>query len=187
MSPTASQSSWQFYLTSSCQPDRTHQALIPMYSDRKVHEEKHKQKGDQTESSHALSNQDGDHNKKALPDDRSSGTTSDKMSTEEFTSDSTEMQKGSRPMSPGTLALMCDEQDTMLMTSQNSGAPPRFLYDQSVTEVYAEQERCVLTEFRDCLQKLITRAKVKGNQSIPLHESHILLSISILFQSLPLS
>ncbi|KAH7658302.1 Lin-54 family protein [Dioscorea alata] len=131
------------------------------FSDRKIHEEKHKEKVDQTESFHALSNQDGDHNKKALPDDRSSGTTADKMSTEEFMSDSTDMQKGSRPMSPGTLALMCDEQDTMLMTSQNTGAPPRFLYDQSVTEVYAEQERCVLTEFRDCLQKLITRAKVK--------------------------
>ncbi|XP_022961312.1 protein tesmin/TSO1-like CXC 5 [Cucurbita moschata] len=82
-------------------------------------------------------------------------------------SDSSDMTK-SRPMSPGTLALMCDERDTMFM-----GAAPAdrlaghgcntssHVPDKSVSEVYIEQERIVLTKFRDCLNKLITLGEIK--------------------------
>ena len=68
-------------------------------------------------------------------------------------------------MSPGTLALMCDEQDTMFEASLNAGMPPRFPYNQNMSEVYAEQERCVLTEFRDCLHRLVNYGRIKGNPS----------------------
>ncbi|XP_038880602.1 protein tesmin/TSO1-like CXC 5 [Benincasa hispida] len=73
-----------------------------------------------------------------------------------------------RPMSPGTLALMCDEGDTMFMgagladglaghdCNTSSHVP-----DKSLSEVYIEQERIVLTKFRDCLNKLITLGEIK--------------------------
>lgn len=75
-----------------------------------------------------------------------------------------------RPMSPGTQALLCDERDTMFMDS----ASPKGLISHGcnnkssqlchgMTPVYAEQERVVLTSFRDCLKRLITLGEIKGN------------------------
>ncbi|KAF3783962.1 tesmin/TSO1-like CXC 5 protein [Nymphaea thermarum] len=83
-----------------------------------------------------------------------------------------ETQK-SRPMSPGTLALMCDEQDTMFMAAASPSAvaglgsrmAPRLPNSGRPSELYAEQERRVLTEFRDCLQKLITVGRMRGKPS----------------------
>ncbi|KAJ8768624.1 hypothetical protein K2173_023528 [Erythroxylum novogranatense] len=73
-----------------------------------------------------------------------------------------------RPMSPGTLALMCDEHDTMFMTAASPsrlagpGCNTSQLPDgQGVTEVYGEQERIILTKFRDCLNRLITFGEIK--------------------------
>ncbi|XP_031474158.1 protein tesmin/TSO1-like CXC 5 isoform X2 [Nymphaea colorata] len=82
-----------------------------------------------------------------------------------------ETQK-SRPMSPGTLALMCDEQDTMFMAAASPSAvpglgsrmAPRLPSSDRPSELYAEQERRVLTEFRDCLQKLITVGRMRETQ-----------------------
>ena len=79
------------------------------------------------------------------------------------------MPKGAT-MSPGTLALMCDEQDTILMAA---ASPNRLMgpgcstssqlpHRQDMSEVYAEQERIVLTKFRDCLNRLITLGEIKG-------------------------
>lgn len=102
-------------------------------------------------------------------DDRSNVNRTDKMCTDEFGSDGADVQKG-RPMSPGTLALMCDEQDTSFMASASPsgaaglsrGTPLRSPFGQGMTEIYAEQERRVLTKFRETLQHLITLGNLKG-------------------------
>ncbi|CAN1120109.1 Protein tesmin/TSO1-like CXC 5 [Linum perenne] len=76
----------------------------------------------------------------------------------------------SQPMSPGTLALMCDEKDTLFMapgtsssglTGNGGNASVQLPNKVSVTETYAEQERVVLAKFRDCLNKLITIGEIK--------------------------
>lgn len=65
-----------------------------------------------------------------------------------------------KSLSPETLALMCDEQDTMLMVaaSSNCSVEPPNGQDQG----YAEQEKIVLTKFRDCLNRIISYAELKG-------------------------
>ncbi|KAH7682470.1 Lin-54 family protein [Dioscorea alata] len=138
------------------------------FADTKVHDEKSRQKEDQAEIALASSNQHRDHNQKEPDNRRTSAdncshvSNADKMSCEESGFDSaSDVPKDGRPMSPGTLALMCDEQDEMFMTSQCTNSSTRLSYDNNLTEVYAEQERCVLTEFRDCLWKLITCGKMK--------------------------
>lgn len=78
--------------------------------------------------------------------------------------------QNSRPMSPGTLALMCDEQDKMFMAaglpngvgSSSPSMTQKSTQEIGCTEVYAEQERLVLTGFRDFLNHLITRGSIKG-------------------------
>ncbi|CAN1120122.1 Protein tesmin/TSO1-like CXC 5 [Linum perenne] len=88
----------------------------------------------------------------------------------------------SQPMSPGTLALMCDEKDTLFMapgtsssglTGNGGNASVQLPNKVSVTETYAEQERVVLAKFRDCLNKLITIGEIKGKfLSFPLLPKH---------------
>ena len=102
-------------------------------------------------------------------EDCSSGNNAEKISPREFNSDGADVSKG-RPMSPGTLALMCDEQDAMFMASSSpkglmgSGCntSSQLPHGQGVSEVYAEQERVVLTKLRDCLNRLITLGEIKG-------------------------
>lgn len=76
-----------------------------------------------------------------------------------------------RPMSPGTLALMCDEQDTMFLAAPSPNglmgiggvnSLSQLSQGRGITEVYMEQERMVLTTVRDCLNKLITVGEIKG-------------------------
>lgn len=130
---------------------------------------------DLMESSLASSNHNGDEHQKepdaqkASADECSGGIHADKTSMQESLSDFADGQKGGRPMSPGTLALMCDEQDTMFMTSRDTSIPPRFPYKQNMSEVYAEQERCVLTEFRDYLRNLVNRGRIKGKHHLHGH------------------
>ncbi|KAI0513374.1 hypothetical protein KFK09_009391 [Dendrobium nobile] len=124
---------------------------------------------EQTESSLASSSHDKDETQKDIDlqkmsaDDRLSGTHADKMSTEESGSDLVDVQKVGRPISPGTLALMCDEQDMLFMSSSQDRDPPssRLPYNQSLTEVYAEQEKCVLMAYRESLLKLINCGAAK--------------------------
>ncbi|KAF2303932.1 hypothetical protein GH714_024671 [Hevea brasiliensis] len=54
--------------------------------------------------------------KKITSYDCSSANQADKVGPDDSSSDGADMPKG-RPMSPGTLALMCDEQDTMFMAA----------------------------------------------------------------------
>lgn len=77
-------------------------------------------------------------------------------------------------MSPGTLALLCDEEDTAFMaaglpssatatcdadTTQKASSSSS---KSSCAEVYAEQESLVLTEFRNYLSRIVTRGAMKG-------------------------
>lgn len=107
---------------------------------------------------------------KVVADEPSAGAQADKTSPDESTSDGADGSKG-RPMSPGTLALMCDEQDTIFTTSTSNGlgpgsadAPSQLPNGQVVTETYAAQEKIVLTAFRDCLNRLITFGELKETQ-----------------------
>ncbi|KAK4768958.1 hypothetical protein SAY86_027108 [Trapa natans] len=68
-----------------------------------------------------------------------------------------------RPTSPATLALLCDERDSFFLGEglQNGMAyqlhsTSKSAYRDGPTEVYAEQEKCVLTNFRDFLSKLVS-------------------------------
>lgn len=75
-----------------------------------------------------------------------------------------------RPISPQTRALMCDEKDMMLeeallpngaiKSCQNT---LKLSNGHGCREDYAEQERRVLTGFRDCLSRLITRGSIRGS------------------------
>lgn len=101
---------------------------------------------------------------KFVADDRSGPDRADKVGLHDSSSDGADAAKG-RPMSPGTLALMCDEEDTIFMTASSSGGVmghgSNTTSDQGMTEAYAEQERIVLTKFRECLNKLITLGEIK--------------------------
>lgn len=130
---------------------------------------------DQVETSVASSTQEQLPNgkevdtEKAMVDDCSSANQTDKISPDNSSSDGADAPK-SRPMSPGTLALMCDEQDTMFMTAPSPNGSMGHAcntslhsqYGQGMTEVYAEQERIVLTKFRDFLNRVITMGELNG-------------------------
>ncbi|KAJ8527951.1 hypothetical protein K7X08_015402 [Anisodus acutangulus] len=133
-----------------------------------------KQAEGQTEASLASSTQERVNLKdsgteKDILDCSSSGDQGEKICMEESSLDGADVSKR-RPMSPGTLALMCDESDTMFAASvaspndlatlscNTSSQLPR---GQGMTETYAEQERIVLTKFRDCLNRLITLGEIK--------------------------
>lgn len=74
-----------------------------------------------------------------------------------------------RPLSPGTRALMCDEEETMFMAAGSptglAGHCPSTVKKSNGHEcrrVYAEQERIILTAFRDVLNDLITVGSIRG-------------------------
>ncbi|KAL3625475.1 hypothetical protein CASFOL_030929 [Castilleja foliolosa] len=97
---------------------------------------------------------------------------------EESGSDGVDVSKG-RPMSPSTLALMCDEQDMMFTSAASSSGladdnnvSSQLRDEQGVTETYAEQERIVLTKFRDCLNRLITLGEIKETKYSSLAQTH---------------
>ncbi|XWS72041.1 hypothetical protein CRYUN_Cryun02cG0006800 [Craigia yunnanensis] len=141
---------------------------------------------DQTETSLASSTQDrlrsqkDSDAEKTMADDCSSANQADKAGPEDSSSDGADMPKG-RPMSPGTLALMCDEQDTMFMAAASPNGlmghgcstSSELPYGQGMTEIYAEQEKIVLTKFRDCLNRLITFGEIKETQCSSLARTEI--------------
>ncbi|XP_058114188.1 protein tesmin/TSO1-like CXC 5 isoform X2 [Magnolia sinica] len=142
-------------------------------ADEKGLTEKSTDKESQTESCLASSRHDGNSCPKepdvreASADDFSSVNQGEKMGTDELGSDGADVQKG-MPMSPGTLALMCDEQDTLFNTlaspsgsaGHGRGTSLCSQYSsQGITKIYAEQERLILTELRECLLKLIAWGK----------------------------
>ncbi|XP_071729486.1 protein tesmin/TSO1-like CXC 5 isoform X2 [Rutidosis leptorrhynchoides] len=85
-----------------------------------------------------------------------------------------------RPMSPGTLALMCDEHDSVFKDSSTNEIQDRSAASNGhlpnghvITESYAEQERTVLTTFRDYLNKLITIGELKETKCCALARGDI--------------
>ncbi|KAJ7973841.1 protein tesmin/TSO1-like CXC 5 [Quillaja saponaria] len=145
-----------------------------------------KQTEDQTETSLAsstheqLQSQMEVYVEKAVADDCSSANRADKTSPDNSTSDGTDVPKV-RPMSPGTLALMCDEQDTMFMEaaapnglmSKACNTSSESPYGQGMTQIYAEQERIVLTKFRDFLNRLITMGEINETKCSSFARSEI--------------
>lgn len=124
---------------------------------------------DKTETSLASSAQDHSQGKKDAADAEmveADENQADKDGPENSISNGADASKG-KPLSPATLALMCDEQDTIFMvaaSSPNGSVDPGGCRanPQGQSEIYAEQERVVLTKFRDCLSRLITYAELKG-------------------------
>ncbi|POO00908.1 Lin-54-like protein [Trema orientale] len=138
---------------------------------------------DQSETSLASTTQDRLQSQKeselekAVADDCSSANQADKTGADDSSSDGADLPKG-RPMSPDTLALMCDEQDTMFMAAASPGGTghgcnisSQLPYGQGMTEVYAEQERIVLSKFRDCLKMLIALGEIKETKCSSLARS----------------
>ncbi|XP_075652151.1 protein tesmin/TSO1-like CXC 5 [Castanea sativa] len=140
---------------------------------------------DHTETSLASSTQERFPSQKepnvenAVADDCSSANQNDKIGAEDSSSDGADAPQG-RPMSPGTLALMCDEEDAVFMASaspnglmgnHNTSSP--LPYGQGMTEVYAEQEKIVLTKLRDCLNRLITFGEIKETNCSSLARSEL--------------
>ncbi|KAJ4708047.1 Protein tesmin/TSO1-like CXC 5 [Melia azedarach] len=131
----------------------------------------------------ASSIQDSEDSKKGnavhngAPDDRLSGNQMDVDGTSGSGSDAGDLLN-ERPLSPGTRALMCDEEDTVFM----SAGPPTGLANHckntnqnssgyESTRIYAEQERLILTGFRDFLNRLITCGSIKETMCSPLVKS----------------
>lgn len=135
------------------------------------------QKEDDRAGSLALTNHDREGNnqepdQKASIDDHSSrGTHTGKAILDESRPNCADDQKSNRPMSPGTLALMCDEQ-AMFTTSQNAVPQQTVTVNQNQSALYAEQERVVLTEFRDCLCKFVEYGRRKGTPNVPIHHAN---------------
>ncbi|XP_021741488.1 protein tesmin/TSO1-like CXC 5 [Chenopodium quinoa] len=115
---------------------------------------------------------------KTVPDGSVSGNQTDRIVPDDSNLDGNDQPK-SRPMSPLTLALRCDEQDTMFMAA---GSPSRLgnhvhasssqCSEQSTSEVYAEQERIVMTKFRDSLNSLITFGELRETKLSSLARSN---------------
>ncbi|KAL1195594.1 Protein tesmin/TSO1-like CXC 6 [Cardamine amara subsp. amara] len=110
---------------------------------------------DQKETSLASSMQDqGQGNNKGTEVEKAAnGNQADKSVPEDANSDGSKR----RSLSPETMSLMCDEQDTMLMVaaSPNCSVEPTSQLPNGQDQVYAEQEKVVLTKFRDCLNRII--------------------------------
>ncbi|KAI4379412.1 hypothetical protein MLD38_005714 [Melastoma candidum] len=116
---------------------------------------------------------------KPAADNCSSSCESDKVGHADSISEND--QPTTRPMSPGTLALMCDEQDAMLIAAAspaglrlNDCDSSSLVPDgQGITETYVEQERIALTALRDCLNKLIMWGEIKETQYSSLARSEL--------------
>ncbi|KAF5726192.1 protein tesmin/TSO1-like CXC 5-like [Tripterygium wilfordii] len=105
---------------------------------------------------------------KTLPDNRLSGDQAAREKCSDGGTDEGDL-KNKKPMSPGTLALMCDEPDTIFMraasptmVAEHCQNRTQKLYNgHESSEVYAEQERLILTRFRDLLNRLIIFGSIK--------------------------
>ncbi|KAL3825161.1 hypothetical protein ACJIZ3_021190 [Penstemon smallii] len=138
---------------------------------------------DSRETSAASSTQDKSQSEKqsvaqkSLTNDPLSENQTQKTKPDESSSAGADVSN-SRPMSPSTLALMCDEQDTMFNNAASSNGleahnnvSSQVPHEQRLNEAYAEQERIVLTKFRDCLNRLITLGEIKETKYSSLAQS----------------
>lgn len=100
---------------------------------------------------------------KAKPNYNLRGKHVDAISEDDPSSSVADKQNG-WPVSPETLALMCEEQDALFTPDASSD---RILNHGCNTDVYAEQEMLVLVKFRDYLNKLIIRGSIRGKSLVP--------------------
>lgn len=108
---------------------------------------------------------------------------SDPPNINEMDSHWSDVAKDSRPASPTTQALMCDEQYTTFGNDYRSSFPS-VSCDQDISEVNAAQENLVLTGLREYLRVIITRGRGKINGESVL----VLLvwpSVNVSFSFLP--
>ncbi|KAL6888116.1 hypothetical protein ACP4OV_009142 [Aristida adscensionis] len=89
---------------------------------------------------------------------------SGQSTTNEMDSHWSDTSKDSRPASPATQALMCDEQDTTFGNDYKSSFPS-ISCDQDISEINAVQENLVLTGLREYLRVIITRGKINEDKS----------------------
>jgi hypothetical protein len=87
--------------------------------------------------------------------------TCNELNVNEMGSQWSDSSKDSRPASPATEALMCNEQDTTFGDDCRSSFPS-ISCDQEVSELSAEQENLVLTRLHDYLRVIITRGNING-------------------------
>ncbi|CAK9873930.1 unnamed protein product [Sphagnum jensenii] len=78
-----------------------------------------------------------------------------------------------RAMSPGTLALMCDEKDPLFTAPPSpSGGLCSTEFSNTTPshpgQLYAEQERAILLEYRECLRRIIAVGKRRADQGSTL-------------------
>ncbi|KAH6835842.1 hypothetical protein C2S53_012524 [Perilla frutescens var. hirtella] len=93
-------------------------------------------------------------------------------------SDSYDIENG-RPLSPGTIALMCDERDATFMAANASSTITESIIRTNsilastlgLNQLYVEQERLVLTRLRCFLNRLITCGSIEGNEAKLNHEA----------------
>jgi len=84
---------------------------------------------------------------------------SDQPNINEIDSHWSDTTKDSRPASPTTQALMCDEQETTFGNDYRCSFPS-VSCDQDISEINAAQENLVLTGLREYLRVIITRGKI---------------------------
>jgi hypothetical protein len=100
--------------------------------------------------------------KEVSPVDSHSKACTDQQNGNEFKSHFSDDSRDSGPASPGTQALMCDEQDTTFGNDTYRSSFMETSCDQDIPEINAVQESIILTGFRDYLRVLITRGKING-------------------------
>ena len=86
----------------------------------------------------------------------------DQQNANELKSYFSDDSKDSGPASPGTQALMCDEQDTTFGNDTYRSSFMATSCDHGISEINGVQENIVLTGLRDYLRVLITRGKING-------------------------
>lgn len=132
----------------------------------KTFEMEDQNKGDHDSFKEANDDQHGEH------DISANGVNADKI-IEESESDSSGAPKFARPMSPGTLALMCNEPDTMFTASQHYSPKSSSPSKENLTELYAEQERVVLMKLRDSLYELANRGRMNEENTLMAMRSEL--------------
>lgn len=132
----------------------------------KTFEMEDQNKGDHDSFKEANDDQHSEH------DISANGVNADKI-IEESESDSSGAPKFARPMSPGTLALMCNEPDTMFTASQHYSPKSSSPSKENLTELYAEQERVVLMKLRDSLYELANRGRMNEENTLMAMRSEL--------------
>ncbi|XP_022731706.1 protein tesmin/TSO1-like CXC 5 [Durio zibethinus] len=123
---------------------------------------------------HGMS-QKGNYVHNSATDERSSENQGNADGSGNSGADGDDVQNG-RPLSPGTRALMCDEEDVMFMaagspnvlTGHSQNMTQKSSNGHECTEVYVEQEKLVLTRFCDFLNQLITCGTIKETMWSPM-------------------